>query len=207
MIIKKVLVEWCEVTTCAGVLDIIRAKSIFAKLCWITVVSVGLSLTIWQTYEMLRDFIFDYPYQTTVSLGSGENIPFPNITICNFNRINKLKIGPIDNDALSYAFSSSLLPYIFQFSIPSLNADISKYEEAWLRMSQELNVTNTVQLYKIYGHSCEETFLGCFFDNSYFNCCDLVYESITPLGKCFTITSQLYNITQIIPGMIKGVYS
>lgn len=198
--------QWCQVTTCAGVIDWHLSKSVTSKFLWSFLLIFGLGITIWQTFLIIKDFTVGDPYQTIVTAVTGKSLDFPNITICNFNRLDRTKIGDVDSDVLSYAFLPTLSNY-YNRQYNYTNENIQILEAKWRKVKKKLNVTNLRQLFQEFGYSCKELFIKCQYQTAYtFDCCSFAQELITGSGRCWKLisssvqTPSFHKLEQSYPG-------
>ena len=94
---KELFSEWCEITTCAGVVDWHLARTYHGKIFWTIFLSVGLGVTIWQTATVIIGFVTDSHFHTMLTVKL-DPIPFPNVTLCNMNRINRHLLHEFENE-------------------------------------------------------------------------------------------------------------
>lgn len=181
---KKHFDQWCQVTTCGGVIDWHLSKTYSGKIFWAVLIAAALVVTIWQTELVLKDFIEENHYQTKLSVLSDEPLPFPNITICNFNAVNQRKIGMLDKDVLNYGLQATATKYFRTVKL----SHSSTLEDKWNTLKETLNIKDVKDLFHKYGYTCNETFVQCVYEVfKPFNCCDYAWGVITNTGRCWTI--------------------
>ncbi len=112
---KKQLEKWCETTSCHGVIDLFQTQSWFGKTFWSILILGSLGVASWQVYELMIEYVLGDHYYTTTYTANGPLLPFPNITLCNFNRADRKKVlkfgmtsegnsSEIDPDYLNYFY-------------------------------------------------------------------------------------------------------
>lgn len=207
---KDTLKRWSQVTTCAGIMDLYMAKSFIGKTFWAIFISFCFGFTLWQTSDVFRLFMTEYPYQSQMDIVAHERIPFPNVTICNFNRIDETLTShlTLDREVFSYVFSSAGLHYNVEKNYAE---QIDIFQPRWKKMKLTLNVTDLKSLYMKYGHSCEDTFLLCKWQLQKFDCCKYATEILTSYGRCWSILPNLRNnpknhVHQPFPGKFNILY-
>lgn len=184
---KELFEEWCQVTTCAGVIDWKMSKTVSGKIFWTMLISLGVALTIWQTCLLGKSFFTDSPYQTVLSMISTDGLHFPNIMVCNFNPLDRNKVGDVENDVLSYAFVPAAHDS-YKSSFNYTDDEINDLETRWQKLKQKLKVEDLNELYLKYGYSCEEMFVRCTYEtNNEFNCCGAASDIILNTGRCWKI--------------------
>ncbi len=90
-------------------------------------------------------------------------VEFPNVTICNYNRVNltrKTELG-ISDDVLSYLYMG--LPQNYKISSYALNTT-EQYQLAYEAWKLTYNGSLVIDdIFTDLGHDCEPTFLLCIF--------------------------------------------
>lgn len=188
--LKLIFHQWCEVTTCNGVLDWFLAKHKCGKYFWATVLTLCALITVLMITVVVYDYTTSNKYKTSVWIEPVTGIKFPNITICNFNRAKSSVIRQfgISYEALSYAFGSLLVFYDFPMTVMD-DGNISKYEIAWEELTKlNSSLADVRNLLDIIGYKCQDIFWSCTWRTRLINCCDHVTEVINSYGKCFILS-------------------
>lgn len=180
---------YCEMSTCMGVADLYRETNQIGKTFWAILILTGLSVTVWQTYGTFKQFVNDPVYETTLSKVFDESVlRFPNITICNYNRIkqslrNKTKIDPM---VLIYLFQ--LFPATYDYPLSHLGPSIiSNYQEAWdSYMGANNGEIDIAKILRFYGHNRTETFIIALIDMIMYPLNNIV-EIFTVYGRCWKV--------------------
>lgn len=205
--LKEALTKWCQVTTCAGILDLYMAKGILGKLFWAVFISFCFGFTLMQVVDAFQMFLNEYPYQSQMDVIAQEKIPFPNVTICNFNRIDETLIGDVDREVFSYVFAVAGINYVLEMKYENEN-ETDNFEERWNKMKLALNVTNLRSLFMKYGHSCEDTFVLCKWQLEHFDCCKHATEVILSYGRCWSLLPNLnYNPKNLVHQPFPGKFN
>ncbi len=85
--------QWCSATTWHGISDLYKTRSSVAKLFWLAVIGFSLFNITLQIMYFLVDFLGPNKWTVTVGFESAQDgMPFPNVTICNFNQYNLTRI-------------------------------------------------------------------------------------------------------------------
>lgn len=182
---KDTVEKWCQVTTCAGIIDLYMAKGVIGKIFWAIFLAFCFGFTLMQLGEVFKMFFTEYRYKSQMDVIDEERVPFPNVTICNFNRIDETLLSEdVDREVFSYLFDNVGINY-------NLEKDYMKethiFEPRWEKMKWILNITTVHGLYKKYGHSCEDTFILCKMETHQFDCCKYATEVIMSAGRCWSI--------------------
>lgn len=108
-------------------------------------------------------------YQTSVTTQALGMVEFPNVTICNYNRVNVTRKRELNmsDGALSYLYK--LLPQNYKISSDQLGTtkSLQKAYEDWAA-GYNKNFT-TEEIFTYLGHDCEPTFLLCIFGGPTFD--------------------------------------
>jgi hypothetical protein len=87
--------HFAETTTFGGTIHAWISPRWPWRLSWVVVVMILIGATIWNTREVVIDYL-KWPVVTTVQVADQQGIPFPSVTVCNRN--------PIDCSKLAYAY-------------------------------------------------------------------------------------------------------
>lgn len=103
----KALADWSGSTTMHGPAEMTRAGGGVSKAAWAVVIVVGTTamvptlpsqghtgqrgVQVINAYQVLTAYVADSNWTTSVLEERQEAIPFPAVTICNFNRISEAK--------------------------------------------------------------------------------------------------------------------
>ncbi len=222
--IKSNIQSWGDATTCHGVRDLINSSSIVAKAFWIVLITGSVCLATWQIYKLLVRFGSSPHYVTKSYLEEPDSVPFPNVTICNINRVHRdraIKLGMVnesgdlDPDLLNYLFASFpatydlafleklYLPYFLNRTFEELKRMKEKYERFLQRTN--LTSTNPMDLVHILGYKCHEMISDCKWAQWNFKCCDSATRIVNAYGLCYSISPEPTigeeRAGQNIPGM------
>ncbi|ESN91441.1 hypothetical protein HELRODRAFT_165474 [Helobdella robusta] len=102
-VIKSEILNYGENTSVRVISKFTRSKDAFLKLLWLVLLMGSTSYMIQRLYVLLSDY-YAYPVTTQYGENVGQNIIFPDITICNLDPFASLKL---DDQFLS-DFSSKL---------------------------------------------------------------------------------------------------
>lgn len=203
---QKVFDHYCEVSSCAGVVDSYSSRHKFGTVFWFVMVVLGIAATCFQGFSMFRDYLNGGAgnFQTTVTRERMTNdTPFPPVTICNFNRAmkSKLQTDKIDPKILEYAYGA--IPLNYDVSMGNLRharfweKNMTVYENLWREYGKGKE-PNIGQMLRRYGHDCNLTILKSVahgVDVSHDQICDYAEEKLTTHGRCWryvTGRSQLH---------------
>ncbi len=170
----------------------------------------------YQISQLVVNFKYNEKWSTSVSEVHEKSIPFPTITICNYNRISKkvAKKYQMTNHIVEILFGHIPSSYPIASNVWNNSEYLKEYSE-W-RHNQSLNYTSIMDKM---GMDCSETFLSYrppglgFGLNDFLNisefCQGSKTHSVDPIltsefGKCYQIRT-LKNITQ--SGNIETVQS
>ncbi len=168
---------------------------------------ISFSVMIVEVYKVVDTFSTNEKWSTTVSEVHEKEVPFPVITICNYNRISKRRAEEyqMNNDVAATFFGYIVNSYPLGTLIGS--SDLDLYSK-WRQMQ---NLTYTSVLEKM-GMDCAETFIryrhpgsGRLYAGESF--CNGSHEhTVRPIitaefGKCYQINA-LTNVTK--PGRYRS---
>lgn len=189
--IKVAYQQWVSVTTWHGVPDAFRADSLCPKLFWGLVLLGATVMLIYQLVNVIDDYASNSHYVTAVAavqLDSGA--PWPNITICNYNRANSSKLSSIkmNPEAVSYIYGT--LPQYYMTSAYTMDASVfQNLSDAYQIFLQFYSPAPTVNdIFNYIGHDCAPMMIGCWWTGLRFNCCDNVQTILSVYGKCYSVT-------------------
>ncbi len=224
---KRRFKEWCEVTSCHGVIDCFQSTSWLGKSFWAFLILGSFGIATWQVYELILDFCSEPHYQTTTYALSDVSVPFPNITICNMNRADRKKAmalgmtmehnsSELDPDYLNHFYMSFQASYIgnlindgdddFALGDGAIVAKIkerkAKYD-AWI-IGQNLTHLNAVDLLHKLGLGCTDMVKQCwFYAGDLPNCCKGAKPVVTSNGLCWLLDTPVK--TAKGKGIVRGV--
>lgn len=206
--VNNIFQTWCQITTCAGVVDLSLARSKGGKAFWLTVIIVSLALTCWQTEKLFEDFIYGKPHATSITIVSDSQIYFPNVTVCNQNRINYIRGTNLSKNGLIYAFfSAPQQDYYSWYRTTTWYSQLKQYEEDYSDMMRSNNLSSVKEMFHKFGYSCEETFMACLWGGEEFDCCKYATESISVNGRCWNMLYSTSNsaerLQQDFPGTLQ----
>lgn len=184
---NSVAKSWSSTSTWHGIQDYSRSQHSFFRIFWTTTLLMTTAMMIWQLYNVINNYLNSKIYVTSITSVPMESLVFPNISICNFNRVNvsrKVSLN-LSNEALAYLYLA--LPQNYKISSATLN----NTEELKLAYSQWLlSYNRTVDVEGIFsylGHDCQPTYLACRFGGKAFDCCNHVNVVINQFGKCLSV--------------------
>ncbi|KAJ6635968.1 Pickpocket protein 19 [Pseudolycoriella hygida] len=128
-------------------------------------------------------------------------IPYPAITLCNYNRINWKRVPSAIDFYLGSAANETISKF-HEFLI-GLNAfefgSFDEFENVKDANMSDLNHINLTELYKRVTFQCEELFIEqCWWRNKYYNCCSgnqkLFVKQKSEYGICYAFNSVLNEI-------------
>ena len=88
---RRTLTRFADKTSMAGVTYINNAKFWWAKVIWcimLVIAMLAMGLHLWYLFDQY----YSWPVQTKIKLGF-DNLPFPEITICNTNRLHQRRLS------------------------------------------------------------------------------------------------------------------
>lgn len=191
--------QYYEISTCMGVTDWYFEKNIIGKTFWAVLIIAGLSITIFQTYGTIAQYISEEPYETKVSQQMIESgIPFPSVTVCNFNRAKQSVVerNGLNPKVLVYLYQ--LFPTSYDFPLwMDKSVNTTEYEIIWKNYTNNGGDRDIGKILKIYGHTVEETFVFIDAGGQIFIPNDIL-EILTVYGRCWKLVP---NFHQSVPGI------
>lgn len=205
----SILEEYCEASTCAGVIDWHFSKRKVSKSFWLFCVLLGLCATAYQMATMIMDYWNNGKgnFQSTIRrVPMDKDFLFPAVTVCNFNRVMKSKLerDKVDPMVIEYAFGAIPVNYDFPMrafkDIAGWRDSLPMYEEAWRNYSNGTQPDVGQMLWR-YGYSWKQMIInsGRFNGGGYMDMESMVEEVVTSYGLCARIK---VNKTQTRPGNI-----
>lgn len=195
--------QYCEISTFMGVADCYLAKPLLGKLFWGILVIAGISITTWQTYITVEDYLKDDDYKIIVSKELMSNrFSFPNIIVCNYNRARQSIINATDLDpkVLSYLFQ--LFPQTYDVPLNTLgDKEIIPYQEAWDLYVAKTGENDARDFFRKFAQGSKEMFMQVTIASS------LVIKNFTEVFTAFGLCWRVnIDINHIVPGIILVKY-
>lgn len=179
----------CEVSKCMGVIDCYLTKSVVGKLFWSIPIVFGLSLTIFQTYFTFAEYFNESDFTSSISKETEEHgIMFPQITICNFNRVKQSVINAtmIDPKVLTAMFQMIPMAYDLPLSYPGPSM-VPIYQNVLTKYETDIGDTHVQNFFCKYSHPANDSvILGTYgigtmiFPNNF-------TEVFTVYGRCWRL--------------------
>lgn len=180
--------SWSSTTTWHGIQDVAASRSGFFRFLWTFILLMASGMLLWQLYQVVNNYLNSLKYFTAITTTPVESLSLPNITLCNFNRVNiskKVELK-LSDEALAYLYLA--LPQNYKISSFALN-NTDKLKLAYDQWVSFYNRTVDVQeIFSFLGHECSPTFLFCQFAGKSFSCCSCVTPVVNQFGKCLSIT-------------------
>lgn len=183
---------WCQNSTWHGVPDLYNSGSSKGKIFWILSLTVTTSIATWQITRLMQNFFNGSSYSTSEIIENVGHLPFPNVTVCNYNRANisRMQELGLDEDSLEILFSASVEPFLVPISMQyqDNSTGLTALKAAFDRFNRSYP---HVQIIEFLGHDCVTSLLGCWWLGFPFNCCEKANVIINTFGKCFSIIPSL----------------
>ncbi|XP_038057116.1 acid-sensing ion channel 1C-like [Patiria miniata] len=96
--------EFAESTSLHGIARVFHASKLLVKTVWIVIMLTCLCVCVWQISDRFYRFL-QYKANTQISVEYVGDLPFPAITICNFNRYRQDALAPGDEAVLRHIWS------------------------------------------------------------------------------------------------------
>ncbi|CAJ0564353.1 unnamed protein product, partial [Mesorhabditis spiculigera] len=199
--------HFCGITTMHGPLRAYRGKSMY-KWLWRLIMVFSGCLLLYQVGTIVGTHI-ERPVEAKVTFeNSDEGLRFPLVTLCNYNPITREYLERVNGTG---TFSDSVFKYLVQ-SNAELQAFLSAANgEELLKMDGEFqafqrNAPYTVNdFFEQGGYKCEDLMKMCSFSGIKFDCCSKAQQTVTSLGKCYTIS--LWETREMKKQISPGEYS
>lgn len=193
--------QYCEISTCMGITDCYLTKTSFGKLFWSTLIIVGLSVTLFQTYLTFAEYLTESPFTATISKETNNHgIPFPMITICNFNRAKQSVINATNLDPKVLSAMFQMFPTSYDIPMAYLNATtVQEYQDILSKHLADVNHSDYRNFFRKYGHNANEGLITGISTNGNAILPNNLTEKFTVYGRCWRLD---VNSTQQIPGNI-----
>ncbi|XP_022086804.1 acid-sensing ion channel 1-like [Acanthaster planci] len=169
--------EFAESTSLHGIAKVFHASRLLVRVFWVIIMLTCLCVCVWQISDRFHRFL-QYKANTEISVEYVGHLPFPAVTICNFNRYRSGALAPGDEDALAYIWELSNYQNDYDYEGESNSTDSSyldslvdfNYTEFTLRAGFRMdNVTLLACSWRGKRNSCSaEDFSHVF--TSYGNC-------------------------------------
>ncbi len=215
---RSVFQEWCKNTSCHGTIELLQSRNWLGRTCWSILILGSLGIATWQVYELILDFLNEPHYRTTTySLDEGR-LPFPNVTLCNFNRVDQRKAialgmtmendtSKLDPDYLNYFYESFLGIYMLGaaqdarvLGIEARLENLKRLEvkfQTW-KATQNLSQASVLDLAHMLTLQCSEMVHYCGnVLNPHVNCCANATPVLTVNGLCWALSGLAENVGEV----------
>ncbi|XP_033108974.1 acid-sensing ion channel 5-like [Anneissia japonica] len=172
--------EFATSTTLHGLKYIATSKRFFFKLLWVLIFISGLSLCVWQISLRIQEYLL-FNINTEINLMFVDELEFPALTICNFNRYRASYLTANDLNLIKFLWDAEDYDYYesgnnIQYNDAFINGNFSTSE---FTNRTGFQLTNqTIQ-------SCKWKEKKCGGQN--------FTHLFTSFGNCFTFNSGKYN--------------
>ncbi|XP_070545383.1 uncharacterized protein [Ptychodera flava] len=118
--LRDIISNFAKNTTAHGIPNITNSTSPLGRTVWSAVVLTGFSLFVWQSSELLMQFL-DYGINIKFDLVTVPKLSFPTVTVCNTNKIRKTEILKSEHQRIRVVDEDFVLPYY----APCLRSDFA----------------------------------------------------------------------------------
>uniref|UniRef100_A0A914UR18 Uncharacterized protein n=1 Tax=Plectus sambesii TaxID=2011161 RepID=A0A914UR18_9BILA len=214
---------WAERTTCHGIADLAEQNHISGRLIWASILSVVFSLLAFSLYIVSTDFGTEWTTSTS-EITSSEGLPYPVITLCNYNRLRQSQIEKygLSPSSQSLLFENTPTAYILGDNTSNTDDALQEYS----RWKKAYNFTQLHQIYQTLGHQCVDSIyhlqIGRYnakakmdvqdWENDICNSNYVVIKNVmnSEFGNCFQITINTTDtngelLKTTIAGKVQGV--
>ncbi len=124
------LERWCEVTTFHGIWDLWESPNLICKALWMLMILTSMGYMTYEIHQIVSEFINQDKWTTKLFETANDNLTFPPIAICNFNRISSRKaaVYKFDGRLIEYLFATFGLNYLYEYT---LTDDDGELFEKW----------------------------------------------------------------------------
>lgn len=102
--VKAELVDFCETTSLVGLAHVVGERFRWSRLLWLLAFLGAVAAAIYQVQFLIKKFQ-RYPINTAVSFENSKLQPFPFVTICNLNPLQKTKVEDSEDKLLRDLFN------------------------------------------------------------------------------------------------------
>lgn len=196
---KTSMQQYAEIATCMGITDCYLTKPKLGKIFWRILIIAGLLMTTFQVYGTFIEYLNGNPFKVTLSKESVNDLKFPLITICNFNRAKQSVINETNLDPKVLIAIFQMFPSSYDIPLGTTHSEpFSVYEEALTRYKQQLGSEFSVKnFFRKFGHNANESVLSFTFGNGYMVHPENFAEVFTTYGRCWRVN---VNSSQPISG-------
>lgn len=191
------LSKWCQVTTCAGILDLYEARNRKIHFTfWAIVLIIMVLCCAWFTYKAIAEY-FLRPVVTNVATVRSESMDLPEILLCYNGGLNVSEFKESNiSDNFIHVFSASF--YDFNFEMWNVN-------EMTAELYHNMNKHNIgiKDFAEKHGFKCEDMLMTFTNSDNSVTTCDEASLMITQHGNCFKFKSKS---SQNFPGVLNGAY-
>jgi hypothetical protein len=184
---NKFISKWLDATTVHGIVHVFKGKSLIRKLIWAVIFLAAASVCLYNVTERIRFFASD-PTSTAISVTVQNIIPFPAVTLCNLNLINREFSEHTNLTNLLNLIYNPLFLYLTnpQFYYQEVNETCNQLLNDVPDYARNLNLS---QLYSTDFATLEYSPLirSCIFSDR--DCTNDFIPVVTTLGLCYSFNT------------------
>jgi hypothetical protein len=187
---NKFISKWLDVTTVHGIVHVFKGKSLIRKLIWTVIFLVATSYCLYNITER-SIFYAGSPTSTAISVSVEQTVPFPSVTICNLNPINR---NFSESNNLTNLLQFIYNPLFFSLLNNVTNADFSNTCNRFLNeASDDIRYVTLTELYSRGNNlTAFPLVLDCYFSER--NCISELVPVLTTLGLCHSFNTTFNSI-------------
>ncbi|XP_071951626.1 acid-sensing ion channel 2-like [Antedon mediterranea] len=177
--------EFATNTTLHGLQYIVTSKRWIFKLLWVLVFLTGLGLCVWQISLRFKEYRM-FNVNTEINLTFVNELDFPAVTICNFNRYRRSALTDGDYEIIEYLWEAEEYDYFSDGSYSDGSFDYDKvFTDAGNFSTSEFTNRTGFLLNN-------DTLLTCKWKDKS-GCTNVNFTHLyTSYGNCYTFNSGLY---------------
>ncbi|XP_024941934.1 pickpocket protein 28 isoform X2 [Cephus cinctus] len=178
--------NYCENTSLHGFRYIIMSKSsICEKLIWLVICCSGFAFSVFMMLRVWQRFLIT-PTVTTIDTTTSPiwNLPFPAVTICNFNKVYQPHAEVLANELMKYGFNQTEIDNFF-ISLPKLirSEDVANDYAPVMRTLAHLNIPTEELMLKLM-QPCSKLLVRCAWLGQIYDCKKLFKTAKSIEGYC-----------------------
>lgn len=101
--LRKEVDQFCSRTTAHGICQISSSPTIIRKYFWASIFLIAFSISVVLIKGLVKLYL-SYPVKTDVDVVLEDSLPFPSVTVCNYNQFHRSRLK---NDSMMKLFSVS----------------------------------------------------------------------------------------------------
>lgn len=188
---KDILYNFSQSTTMHGVQFVGDATTNKLRRCIWLILVFGMNVVFIMLLVLRFAYFVQRPVSTKVSIEHTTSLPFPAVTLCNFNKYKKSRTE--NNTYWDFTQHPDYRNFVTSLMVrrdpKETLAIIDAVDKSQMWAQIFFNSTEPPESYKLFGHLIEDMAIRCRYQDQDFNCSSEFTQVVTSFGLCYTFNS------------------